>query len=32
MFEGDKLIAKVTSIWKKSFSYGVVIPQKNEKF
>ena len=28
MFNGDKLIAKVPLSWKKSFSQGVVIPQK----
>ena len=28
MFEGDKLIAKVPLSWKKSISYGVVIPHK----
>ena len=28
MFNGDKLIAKILLIWKKSFSQGVVIPQK----
>ena len=27
-FEGDKLFAKVTLKWKKSFSHGVVIPHK----
>ena len=28
MFNGIKLIAKVPLSWKKSFSYGVVIPHK----
>ena len=28
MFDGDKLVAKVPLSWKKSFSQGVVIPQK----
>ena len=28
MFEGDELVAKVSLSWKKSFSYGVVIPHK----
>ena len=28
MFEGDKLVAKVPLSWKKSYSYGVVIPHK----
>ena len=28
MFDGDKLVAKVHLSWKKSFSQGVVIPQK----
>ena len=28
MFEGDKLVAKVTLSWEKSFSQGVVIPHK----
>ena len=28
MFEGDKLIATVPLSWKKSFSYGFVLPQK----
>ena len=27
-FEGDKLVARVPLSWKKSFSQGVVIPQK----
>ena len=31
MFNSDKLIAKVPLSWKKSFRYGVVIPQKKEK-
>ena len=26
MFNGDKLIAKMPLSWKKSFSYGMVIP------
>ena len=29
-FEGDKLVARVPLSWKKSFSQGVVIPQKWE--
>ena len=28
MFDGDKLIAKVRLSWKKSFSYGVIVPHK----
>ena len=28
MYDGDKLTAKVPLSWKKSFNYGVVIPQK----
>ena len=28
MFDGDKLVAKVSLSWKKSFSQGVVIPHK----
>ena len=28
MFNGDKLVAKLPSSWKKSFSQGVVIPHK----
>ena len=28
MFNGDKLLAKVPLSWKKSFSMGVVIPNK----
>ena len=28
LFEGEKLLAKVPPIWKKSFSHGAVIPQK----
>ena len=31
MFEGDKLVAKVPLSWKKSFSQGVVIPDKMRK-
>ena len=30
MYGGDKLVAKVSSSWKKSFSHGVVIRQKSE--
>ena len=26
MFDGDKLVAKVSLSWKRSFSFGVVIP------
>ena len=28
MADGDKLVAKVPLLWKKSFSQGVVIPHK----
>ena len=28
MLNGDKIIAEVPLSWKKSFSYGVVIPHK----
>ena len=28
MFNGDKLTSKVHFSWKKSFSYGVLIPHK----
>ena len=28
LFDGDKLYAKVRLSWKKSFSYGIVIPHK----
>ena len=28
MFEGDKAIAEVPLSWKRSFSYGVIIPHK----
>ena len=28
MYDGDKLIAKVPLLWKKSFIYGVIIPHK----
>ena len=32
MFNGDKLIAKVSLSWKKSFSMGVVIPHKMRNY
>ena len=28
MFDGEKLVAKLPLSWKKSFSFGVVIPHK----
>ena len=28
MFEGDKLVAKIPLSWRKSFSFGVIIPHK----